>query len=138
MLTLVHFSAQPEPFLTQNTLGTPLLPSDISLTPRKQPLHASPISHKAVMVSQKLDECKPLCGGERDHADELHRCGPPALPRVQQSHGRAVQVEPIKPKLTAPGPEHLKLQCDTAFKLCIQFQLAPLQHGSRVPVSDTT
>jgi hypothetical protein len=29
-----------------------------------------------------------------------------------QHHGRAVQVVPIKPTLTAPGTKRLKLECD--------------------------
>jgi len=29
-----------------------------------------------------------------------------------KSHGRAVQVDPVKPKLKAPGTKHLKLKCD--------------------------
>jgi len=41
-----------------------------------------------------VDECKPLCGG---------RLG---------CHGRAVQVDPIKPTLKPPGTKRLKLECD--------------------------
>jgi len=47
-LTLVHFSAQLEPYLTQEntllTLSTPLILST-------QPLHAPPIPYKALKLS---------------------------------------------------------------------------------------
>ena len=33
--------------------------------------------------------------------------------RLAVGHGRAVQVNPMKPKLKPPGTERLKLQCDT-------------------------
>ena len=42
-----------------------------------------------------MEECKPLLRG-----------GPAAV------HGRAVQVDPIKPTLKAPGAEPLKPECD--------------------------
>jgi len=49
-------------------------------------------------------------------------------------HGMAVQVDPIKPTLQAPGTERLKLKCDILLSIllqfCFQFQLAPLPHGS--------
>jgi len=51
-LTLVHFSAQPEPFLTQHT---PCTPSKNSLTPPEHPLNnpemQPPISQKALTLS---------------------------------------------------------------------------------------
>jgi len=38
----------------------------------------------------------------------------------------------MKLVLKAPGTKRLKLKCDgTAFKLCFQFQLAPLHLGAR-------
>jgi hypothetical protein len=50
---------------------------------------------------------------------------------ARSQHGRAVQVDPMKPKLKLPGTKRLKLKCDgTAFKICFRFQLAPLQHGA--------
>ena len=56
-LTLVHFSAQLEPILTQkHTLNTP----SYCLRPPTQPLSAPPIPQKALMLSRKVDECKPL------------------------------------------------------------------------------
>ena len=42
----------------------------------------------------------------RPHRQEQHRV---ALP----PHGRAVQVDPTKPKLKPPRTKHLKLKCDT-------------------------
>ena len=47
-LTLVHISAQPEPFLSQNT---PLRPPDTSQRPPKYSLKAPPIPHKALTLS---------------------------------------------------------------------------------------
>ena len=47
-----------------------------------------------------------------------------------QSHGEAVQVDPIKPMLEGTGTERLKLKCDgNIFKVCFQIQVAPLHHG---------
>jgi len=47
-------------------------------------------------------------------------------------HGRAVQVDPIKPMLKAPGTKRLKPKNDQPLSIllqfCFQFQLAPLQH----------
>jgi hypothetical protein len=46
--------------------------------------------------------------------------------------GQAVQVGPIKPTLKAPGTKRWKLKYGcTAFKLCFQFQVAPLHQGER-------
>jgi hypothetical protein len=45
-----------------------------------------------------------------------------------RGQGKAVQVDPIKSTLKAPGTKHLKLKCGyTAFNFCFQIQLAPLQ-----------
>jgi hypothetical protein len=54
--------------------------------------------------------------------------------RHRVSHGRAVQVDPIKHTFKAPGPKNLKLEYDHllstfAFNFCFQIQLWPLQHG---------
>ena len=45
--------------------------------------------------------------------------------------GEAVQVEPMKSKLEAPGTKrlHVKIRLHS-LKFCIQFQLAPLHIGS--------
>jgi hypothetical protein len=56
-LTFVYFSARPEPFLTQNTPWTPHLNP---LTPTNQPLNSPFVPQKALMLSQKVDECNPL------------------------------------------------------------------------------
>ena len=63
-LTPVHFSAQPEPYLTRNTPFPPPnnprhLPNTRKQTP-KQSLNAPPIPQKALTLSRKVDECKPL------------------------------------------------------------------------------
>jgi len=59
-LTLVHYSAHLEPFLTQkhtlNTLDTPYHPK----TTPKQTLTAPPVTQKVLMLSSRVDECKPL------------------------------------------------------------------------------
>jgi hypothetical protein len=46
-------------------------------------------------------------------------------PLVQGCHlGRAVQVDPIKPKLKAPGTKHLKLKCDMLLStFAVKFNL---------------
>ena len=48
-------------------------------------------------------------------------------------HGRAVQVDPIKPTLKAPGLKRFKLKYDKSLSIllqfCFQIQLAPLHHG---------
>jgi len=57
-------------------------------------------------------------------------------------HGRAVQVDPMKPKLKPPGTKRLKVKHDKSLSIllqfCFQFQLAPLQHGAhlRRPAKD--
>jgi hypothetical protein len=53
------------------------------------------------------------------------------LRRTRPRRGRAVQVDPMKPTLTAPISERLKLKCDDVLGfLCFQFQVAPLRHGA--------
>jgi len=63
-LTLVNFSAQPEPFPTQNTPSTPRSSPE---TPPKHPLHdpsmQSPIPQEVLTLSREVDECKPLTRG---------------------------------------------------------------------------
>jgi len=50
-------------------------------------------------------------------------------------HGRAVQVDPIEPKLKAPGTQRLNLKCgklpSILLQFCFQIQLAPLHHAAR-------
>jgi len=63
-LTLVHFSAQLEPCLTQenalHTLPTPCTPPDTPSTRATQPLSAPPEPYKALKLSWKVNECQPL------------------------------------------------------------------------------
>jgi hypothetical protein len=47
--------------------------------------------------------------------------------------GKAVQVDPMKPKLKPPGTERLKLICDDPLSIfAYKTQLAPLQLGAGV------
>jgi len=62
-LTLVHFSAQPEPFLTLHTPTYPLIPHNTCSMTNNQPLNAPPVPLKALTLSRKVDECKPLVIG---------------------------------------------------------------------------
>jgi hypothetical protein len=75
-----------------------------------------------------VDECKPLVAGAQRH-----------LPGRRP--GRAVQVDPIKPTLRAPGTKRLKLNCDvllstSAFKFnlrryteaCIAAEVGAARH----------
>jgi len=49
---------------------------------------------------------------------------------LRDSHGKAVQVDPVKPTLKAHGTKFLKLNfARIGFKLCFQIQLAPLHHA---------
>ena len=62
------------------------------------------IPQKVLTLSWKVEECKPLQGGQ-------HR-----VVQLLRAHGKAVQVEPIKPMLKAPGIHRLKRKYDkTAF-----------------------
>ena len=48
-------------------------------------------------------------------------------------HGRAVQLDPMKPTVKAPGTKRLRLKYDRLLsilpQICFQIQLAPLHHG---------
>ena len=69
-----------------------------------------------------MDECKPLAGGV--------------------NHGKAVQVDPIKPRLKPPGSKRLKLNCDallstSAFKFTLRRYTMVLETGEELrEVSD--
>jgi hypothetical protein len=58
-------------------------------------------------------------------------------PHAAGTQGRAVQVDPIKPRLEAPGTKRLKLKYNhtiKCFQFCFNFafnQLAPLHQGLR-------
>ena len=76
-----------------------------------------------------MDECQPLVSGHYNNFGTKY-----PLPKKRQ--GKAVQVDPMKSTLKAPGTEGLKLQYDDllssfAFKFCFQIQLA-LLHQDRV------
>jgi len=97
-LTLVHFSAQPEPYLTRNaTLYTPNTPRHLlntrKITP-EQSLNAPPIPQKALTLRRKVDECKPLGPGWR---------GRPLLPRL------AVAAAASRPAVAAAAGQGLTL-----------------------------
>ena len=74
-----------------------------------------------------MDECKPLALGvlRRGHLVEADRVslvagysGQTALKTkavVAEALGRPVQVDPMKPTLTAPGAKRLKLNYDEVF-----------------------
>ena len=62
-LNLSCFCHQTHPEYPLVTPSYPLLPPDTSYTPPKQPLDSPPIPQKAITLSRKVDECKPLDGG---------------------------------------------------------------------------
>ena len=56
----------------------------------------------------------------------------------EHHHGKAVQVDPMKATVQAPGSKRMRLTCHKSlssfaftFKFCFQFQLAPLRHGEQ-------
>jgi len=57
------------------------------------------------------NECKPLCGGI-GVASYILSTEPLGSEKWRGRLGRAVQVDPIKPMLKAPGTKHLKLKSD--------------------------
>ena len=52
-LTLVHFSAQPKPYLTQDTLYHPLIHLDISSTPPQHLLDNNPYPSESAYLELK-------------------------------------------------------------------------------------
>jgi len=58
-LTLVHFSAQLEPFLTQNIPYSPKVPPHTYYDPPIQPRNAPPIPQKALTLSRKMRSVSP-------------------------------------------------------------------------------
>jgi threonine aldolase len=74
-----------------------------------------------------VDECKPLEAGIKLHMDGAR------IWNAAAALGTAVQVDPIKPTLKAPGTQRLKLRYNKLLsslpQSCFQFQLAPLQLG---------
>jgi hypothetical protein len=61
-------------------------------------------------LSGNGNECKPLCGG----GGVRWRVG---RQRLRRRRGRAVQFDPIKPTLKAPGTKRLKLDMVNCFQL---------------------
>jgi len=140
-LTLVHFSAQPEPYLTRNAPCTPQTPPDTCQTPAKttptQSLNAPPIPQKALTLSRKVDECKPLvdgtrcadfsCGTDPDGPDMLlPPCGDASTGSytLLSCQGRVVHVDPMKPTLKAHGAMRLRLKYDKLFSsFAFKFKL---------------
>jgi hypothetical protein len=65
---------------------------------------------------------------------DVHENGGP-VPREVRVHGKAEQVDPIKPTLKPPGTKRLNPKYDkllsNLLSFCFRFQLAPLQHGDR-------
>jgi len=61
---------------------------------------------------------------------------------LRYDRGRAVQVDPIKPTLKAPGTKRLKLKYDKSLpnllRFCFQIQLAPLHRGRLPPFLSTS
>ena len=85
--------------------------------------------HKVLTLSWKVEECQPLIPGGGEPGG-----GVPATvggPRPRRRRGRAVQVDPLKPTLKAPGIKHLKLNCDNlhpsfAFKFNLRRYIVEL------------
>jgi len=84
----------------------PLIPSGTCYTAPKRPLNAPPVPLKALTLSRKVDESKPLAA-DAPHVPAARRPGLPVRRR-----GWVVQVDPIIPAVKAPGYECLKLNCD--------------------------
>ena len=50
--------------------------------------------------------------------------------RLRRHHGRALQVDPIKPTVKAPGTKRLKLEYEELpSNFALKFNFAPLHHG---------
>ena len=70
--------------------------------------------HKALTLSRKVDECKPLAGGVR-------RPGHGGGGAAAQGQGEAVQVEPMKLMLKPPGTKRLKLKYYKLLSILLHF-----------------
>ena len=60
---------------------------------------------KVLKMSSEVSECKPLGGGEGCEGGDQQV-------EVHETPGRAMQVEPIKPRLKLPRTKRLKVTCD--------------------------
>ena len=80
-----------------------------------------------------MDECKPLGGGASRDMRRWRRRGVTWTSRAMcpaAERGRAMQVDPIKPTLKAPGIEHLTLKYDKLLSICLHFAFKSNQvHG---------
>jgi len=70
---------------------------------------AQRIPLNVLMLSKIVDECTPLAVGRARPLQQLGRVLP-VHRNADEAPGRAVQVDPIKPTLKAPGTERLKLK----------------------------
>jgi len=71
--------------------------------------------------------CAATTRGDRRRLPQEADCG-----SHRAAQGEAVQVDPIKPKLKPPGSWNEALETNirySAFNLCFQFPLSPLQQG---------
>jgi len=111
-LTLAHFKAQLEDLrghiahvraqlehLQATSTG------QFGLYGRQRQLKLSEQGQSKLKLSRNGNECKPL------HAGKPAR-GPGRGARGGRHHSRAVQFDPMKPKLKPPGTERLKVKCD--------------------------
>jgi len=105
VLTLVHFSAQPQPLLSLKSTET-----------SKSTENTQRVPHKVLTLSQKVTSRSPWLGMR--HARQL-RCRAPRavlwrwLPaQALDGRGRAVQVHPMKLTFRAPGYNRSELKYD--------------------------
>jgi len=78
-----------------------------------------------------VNECEPLVGGLARGAYKYLPLSHALLP-LPHHHGRAVQLDPMKPKLKLPGTKLFETEvCYNACNFCFQIELAPVHHGSQ-------
>jgi hypothetical protein len=96
-ITLVHYSAPSGPYLRRKTPFTPPNTPRHLLNTRKvapkQSLNAPPIPQKALTLSPKVDECKPL---------PVRRSTPEASPRRRRGGRRLHEATSPRPRPPAP------------------------------------
>jgi len=126
-----------------------LIPPNTSYTPPNHPLNAPPIPQKALELSRKVNECRPLRRGHagpyrwltykissrycrrserevgRDHSRRNHPRQSHSRRRAYTtSPGRAVHVEPMKPVFEARGTMRLTVRYDELLsKFAFNFNL---------------
>ena len=114
----------PRTFATTATSATPRVTSPLAAPPLvTPPLAASP---RVASPLAALAASSAYATAEKDDV-------PRTFTATRKLLGTAVQADPMKPKLKAPGPKRLKLYHEklSAFKRCFQFQVAPAQLGKR-------